>query len=602
MQSVSERWYTIYNRLLTAIAVLMVVVSVVVIIWPDLANITFGLGWTYLTLTLATIQLIYVAFFIKPLEDKLGLFGATFVHNLFFIFNLISIVHTTGGLTSWYQIAWMFVVFFSGIFGPYIILSLSFLTAIYFVLYLTNTPGKITFHWQALISVVSGLIVAILSYYFWRKRYISLQNAQIAKLSGQLQNKEQQADILIQSIADGIIVIDTEGNITNMNPSAAKMTGWPVNEALGLDVLSVVKLSDEDGNEIDQRDMPFNDVLKSHKGTTKTLQLDSRDEKQLIVSIAISPILSGKNQSFTGAVAVMRDVSVARKEEKQRADFISTASHEMRTPVAAIEGYLALALNERVSKVDPNARKYLEKAHDSTQHLGQLFQDLLTSAKAEDGRLVSHPEAVEMGEYLESVADSFRFSAEKKGLLTDFVIGTSGDSAVTEGSRAGEHLVKPLYYVFVDPDRLREVITNLFDNAVKYTPSGKVSIGLTGNDDVVQIYVRDTGPGIPSEDISHLFQKFYRVDNSATRTIGGTGLGLFICRKIIEMYKGRIWVESTLGKGSTFYINLPRISPQKAEEMKMGNSGSEQIQSGSEKIETQAKISGTIATNNISNI
>jgi signal transduction histidine kinase len=135
------------------------------------------------------------------------------------------------------------------------------------------------------------------------------------------------------------------------------------------------------------------------------------------------------------------------------------------------------------------------------------------------------------------------------------------------GAVGGGRVVKPLYYVHVDPDRLREVITNLFDNGVKYTDSGKISIALTGNNDVVQLYVKDTGPGIPATDLPHLFQKFYRVDSSATRSIGGTGLGLFICRKIIELYNGRIWVESTVGQGSTFYINLPRISSQKATEL-----------------------------------
>jgi two-component system sensor histidine kinase VicK len=255
---------------------------------------------------------------------------------------------------------------------------------------------------------------------------------------------------------------------------------------------------------------------------------------------------------------------VTHREEKARADFVSTASHEMRTPVAAIEGYLALAMNEKVSKIDPKARSFLEKAHESTQHLGQLFQDLLTSAKAEDGRLVSHPVVIEMGAYIEQLADSLKFSAQKKGLLCDFVMGKSSEPGA--GQTVGA-VVRPLYYVHADPDRMREVITNLFDNAVKYTPSGKVSLGLTGNTEVVQIYIRDTGPGIPAEDIPHLFQKFYRVDNSATRTIGGTGLGLFICRKIVEIYKGKIWAESQVGIGSTFYINLPRLSTQKASEL-----------------------------------
>lgn len=128
-------------------------------------------------------------------------------------------------------------------------------------------------------------------------------------------------------------------------------------------------------------------------------------------------------------------------------------------------------------------------------------------------------------------------------------------------------VIQPLYYAHVDPDRMREVITNLFDNAVKYTDEGKVSLGITGNKDVIQIRVSDTGPGIPPEDLPHLFQKFYRVDNSATRTIGGTGLGLFISKKIVELYRGTIWAESELGKGSTFYINLPRLSTEQARQM-----------------------------------
>jgi signal transduction histidine kinase len=126
--------------------------------------------------------------------------------------------------------------------------------------------------------------------------------------------------------------------------------------------------------------------------------------------------------------------------------------------------------------------------------------------------------------------------------------------------------------VQADPDRIREVVTNLFDNAVKYTDSGRISVGITGDNEVVQIRVTDTGPGIPKEDIPHLFQKFYRVDTSATRTIGGTGLGLYICRKIIELYGGRIWVESVIGEGSTFYLNIPRLTSERASSLKAAES------------------------------
>jgi two-component system, OmpR family, sensor histidine kinase VicK len=239
----------------------------------------------------------------------------------------------------------------------------------------------------------------------------------------------------------------------------------------------------------------------------------------------------------------------------------------MRTPVAAIEGYLALALNDKVSKIDDKAREYLNKAHSSTQHLGQLFQDLLTSAKAEDGRLTSHPKVIEMSEFTTQLAEDLKFVAEKKGLGMELVINAKGGGEIIDTSSSLK-TIQPLYFCLIDPERVREVITNVFDNAVKYTPEGRVTIGLTGNDQVVQIKISDTGPGIPEEDVPHLFQKFYRVDNSATRAIGGTGLGLFICKKIIELYNGNIWAESKLGEGSTFYINLPRLSTSRAEQLK----------------------------------
>jgi signal transduction histidine kinase len=327
-------------------------------------------------------------------------------------------------------------------------------------------------------------------------------------------------------------------------------------------------LKDTKSNEtIPDDEHPTAKVLKSREPTSQTFQLLTRTGKKLFISLVVSPVVIPKSNELFGAVAVFRDVSQEKSQEQQRADFISTASHEMRTPVAAIEGYLALALNDKVSKIDSHAREYLEKAHTSTQHLGQLFQDLLTSAKAEDGRLTSHPVVVEISQFVEQLADDLRFGAQKKGLEMEFVINNHPGTAIIDASGTTTKALQPLYYAHVDPDRLREVITNVFDNAVKYTETGKISVGITGNNEVVQIRITDTGPGIPAEDVPHLFQKFYRVDNSATRSVGGTGLGLFICRKIIELYNGTIWAESTVGQGSTFYINLPRLDSARATQM-----------------------------------
>jgi PAS domain S-box-containing protein len=417
---------------------------------------------------------------------------------------------------------------------------------------------------NAIGSIVLTAVFGGIGFIVWRRYFINHSKVEDS-LSSSLTNEQAKSDIILGAIEDGVVLIDSNQNIRLFNPAAGSISGWSVQEATGIDYHLVLKLVDEKNVEYNDANNPFSKVLREEKTVRdNTAVLVSRSDKRILLDISVSPLFDNKN-NLTGAVGVFRDVSVERSEEKRRGDFISTASHEMRTPVAAIEGYLALALNDHVSKIDSKARDYLEKAHTSTEHLGKLFQDLLTSAKAEDGRLSNHPLAVEMGEFAERLTEDLRFSAEKKGLKMEFVVGTS--DKVIDASGGNTKVIKPFYYVFVDPERLREVITNLFDNAVKYTETGTVSIGLTGNNQVVQLYVHDTGPGIPAEDVPHLFQKFYRVDSSATRTIGGTGLGLFICRKIVELYNGRIWVESELNKGSTFFINLPRITAERASQL-----------------------------------
>lgn len=391
-------------------------------------------------------------------------------------------------------------------------------------------------------------------------------NSQQVSLPVNLRSETQRFKVIIDTIEDGVILINNQQQIMLMNPAAGSLCGWTPDDTVGISAATVIKFVLEKGDPVTADTSPLLEVFNTKKSVkNNNIFLLTRDNKQISIALNVSPLIDEQG-TVIAAVIVMRDVTKERAEEKQRADFISTASHEMRTPVAAIEGYLSLALNNKVANVDSRARDYLEKAYSSTKHLGKLFQDLLTSAKAEDGRLTSHPSVVELGEFLEKLSSDLKLVADKKGLAMEFR-ASSDKSIATNESFGGERVIRPLYYVYADPERLREVITNLFDNAVKYTDEGKITLSITGNGQVAQCYIRDTGPGIPAEDLPHLFQKFYRVDNSVTRTIGGTGLGLFICRKIIELYDGQMWAESELGKGSTFYFNLPRLDNQKAAKM-----------------------------------
>lgn len=567
MFHVSKVWYRIYWAIMVALNVTIGGAYLAARYLPEYAHYgdKFDLN-NMVTGALSGIVLVYLLVFywlvLRAGVAIATLFGSV-LNALVLLNGIINVEATVGGYV--YIGIWLFTMALSGMYGLPILMGSALLSAIFVLL-------QSQFHLSAItpeswIFLIGSLIFVLLGYLFWKGKFISRQEQEMGQLSSMLKTNQTQSAILIQSIADGVIVTNNDGQITLMNRAAANMTGWTTEEGVGVDVKMVVKLTKEDGSEILEQEYPFTAVLVHKAFINQALQISSRDgKKKVVVSMVISPVVTPAGEVH-GAVAVMRDISEQRAAERQSADFISTASHEMRTPVAAIEGYLALALNDKVSTIDSRARGFLEKAHSSTQHLGQLFQDLLTSAKAEDGRLTNHPGVVEMGEYLQQLVEDLRFSASKKGLAVEFVVGVNQAIDATKSDDTSRKVVKPLYYVFADPDRVREVITNLFDNACKYTDAGKISLGLTGNNDVVQLYIRDTGAGIPTEDIPHLFQKFYRVDSSATRTIGGTGLGLFICRKIIELYKGRLWVESEIGKGSTFFINLPRLSNQKAQEL-----------------------------------
>lgn len=366
------------------------------------------------------------------------------------------------------------------------------------------------------------------------------------------------SDFILGAIDDGVMVIDKSNIVNVFNKAAGTITGWAPAEAIGRNFYDVLQLVDNQGTPLEPQQNPITQALIQAKPIKNSDSIfKSKNGKEVAISIIISPILDAKGQPGNAVVAVFRDISIEKAQEQQRSDFISTASHEMRTPITAIEGYLALALNEKTATIDANARNYLTKAQDATKHLGQLFADLLTSSKAEDGRLSSNPVVVELGEIVAQVTEAEQFHAQEKRLELKYMV--SGNNEV-----AGGRVVRPLFYTFVDPTRMTEVIQNLIDNAIKYSNEGVITVKLTGDSSIVQIQISDSGIGIPSEDIPHLFQKFYRVDNSATRTIGGTGLGLYICKRIVELYEGRIWVESNLGKGSTFFINLPRLTTEQA--------------------------------------
>ena len=361
---------------------------------------------------------------------------------------------------------------------------------------------------------------------------------------------------ILDAVDDGVLAVDSKGNILAINPAAEQITGWNGSDAAGLVFNSVLKITNNEGGEMIEISNPVNRVLQTGENfTTRDLFIKTQSGKIVPIFLAVNSI-DGQN---SGVVVVFRDISKELKDNREQAEFISTASHEMRTPVASIEGYIGLALNPATATIDVRAKSYLQKAHENTKHLGQLFQDLLDITKAEDGRLKNEPVVLDAIEFSRNIWEGLKPKAEAKGLSYTFE---------PDNHKTGEKTLTPVFFIHADRDHLHEILNNLFENAIKYTPSGMVSVNVAGDNNNVQISVKDSGIGIPAEDIPHLFQKFYRVDNSETREINGTGLGLFLSRKLTESIGGFLDVKSEYKKGSTFTVKLPRITRENAEKLK----------------------------------
>lgn len=496
------------------------------------------------------------------------------------------LVIQSGGVNSPFIALWMAVSVFAGLYGIYGIGAVFTLINIYIVYGFIG--GGITKD-DLIVAVIAGELPMFISYILWNGRE-SLEEARhhdVTHLNKTIEKESTKSDMIIESIGDGVVVISQTGEILLINPAAQKMTGWSAADATNLHFGSVIKFQDEKGALIENELNPISRALNiSQQVRVNDICLITKSGKKLFASFVVNPV----GDAGEGVIAVFRDITKERNDEKAQAEFISTASHEMRTPVASIEGYLGLALNPNTATIDEKARDFITKAHASAQHLGHLFQDLLDISKADDGRLKENPVVIDAVDFMRNVVDGLRPKASEKNLT--IIYKPDGTGA------AKNNVVAPILYAHVDKEHLREVADNLVENAIKYTLEGSVSIDVTASDDYVRISIKDSGIGIPTEDIPHLFQKFYRVDNTDTREIGGTGLGLYLCRKLVESMEGRIWVESEYKKGSTFFIEIPRIDRNQASELlrreTQVNTQAQEEQAAKSVIDTTASMLGTV--------
>lgn len=339
-------------------------------------------------------------------------------------------------------------------------------------------------------------------------------------------------DTILESLEDGVIAQDQRGRVQLFNGAAERLFDLPRSEVLGRPLLEVI------------REYDLAEALEAAAvqgaSQTRTVRLMRPVEREL--QIRSAPLRSAE-EGLDGAVAVLRDVTEMRRLEQVRTEFVANVSHELRTPLTALKGFIETLLDGAVD--DPaTARRFLEIVRRETDRLVSLISDLLDLSRLESPHLDVPLVPVDLSSLAVECVELFRQRAESRSIEL---------SCQLPGA----------LWVMGDASLLRQVLINLVDNAVKYTPvGGQVWISGQREGSWAELAVSDTGPGIPGRALNRVFERFYRVDKARSRAMGGTGLGLSIVRHAVERQGGRIWVESSPGEGSTFRVRL-QAAPEK---------------------------------------
>lgn len=546
MLPLSEKTHKIVNIVAVAFSIVILICYVVLVIFTK-SDIVFYEGMRFAIGFIIIILLYGIAFNDFYVRNAKVTFGILVF--LISIMPLFVIDYLGGPLTPY-------------IFPVYITLAAAYMLNMYYgisvlvaaVIYLgiaLFVHGGNPFVYLGIL--ISFALASLFFDYFGRNYRATLeQGAELEKSNLDLSASKNKEKALLAGIADGVYVVDMERNLTMFNDAAGEMTGWKETEAIGLKCWTVMNLKNETDVSVCQKDCPAMAVWNTGENVMRddTCFVKKRGNKKVQISSSYSPI-KDKNGKLTGAICVFRDVTDRKEVERQRNEFVSTASHELRTPITAMEGYMELIENEKICKIDDKAKEYVDKARNTAAGMSNLVKNLLAVTKIEEGKIQTNITKFSIHDLAAEVVEAMGGAAKNKNLTIKIV------EAPNQKIR-GEKAVGRSLNVVADREQIREVLYNLVENGLKFTIEGGVTISIVYDNDYATVEVADTGMGIPADGQKHLFEKFYRVDNTATREVGGTGLGLFITRSIVEMFGGSIWVESQVNKGTKFYFTIPR--------------------------------------------
>ena len=340
---------------------------------------------------------------------------------------------------------------------------------------------------------------------------------------------------IIESMMDGIITTDTNGKVILINTSAGDMIDAPENEILiGKDALKLLNISE------------YESIGEIIEAEDSLLVNASEDDEGLLLRAEFSKILKEENEDLSqvsteleGYIIVLYDVTDQERQERERREFVSTVSHELRTPLTTMNSYIE-ALEEGVINDKELAPQFIDTIHKETTRMIRMVNELMQLGKMDIKEEHYDKEFIDINKLIEQISDRFELTHPEKNFI--------------------KYIPKTPIFVEGDQDKLTQVFDNIMNNAIKYSPNGKnitVRVRQNYNHNRVSISIKDEGVGIPLVHIDKIFNRFYRVDKSRQRTMGGTGLGLALAKNIVEAHRGRIWAQSREGYGSIIFVTLP---------------------------------------------
>ncbi len=369
---------------------------------------------------------------------------------------------------------------------------------------------------------------------------IQLENVN-EKMSEAAQSQKQavaKSETILKSIGEGVIVFNAAGNVETVNPIAERLLGFSEAELKQSHYIDLIGATDDNGVLIPKEGRPLNQVIATKKPISTSLYYTRRNGKRFPAQISIAPIIT--DGVLKGAIEVFRDIYREKEIDKSKTEFVSLASHQLRTPLSTISWYAEMLLAGDAGKVTKEQTRYIDEIYRSNQRMTELVGSLLNVSRIELGTFSVDPEPTNLVKLAQDTVKDLEPQIFARRL--DF----------------RENYEPQIPIVNVDPKLMRMVIENLASNAIKYTPeAGKVTLYIKHRANATQITVKDSGLGIPLRQQDKIFSKLFRADNVKTHDTEGTGLGLYLVKSIVDYSGGKIWFKSREGKGTAFHVSIP---------------------------------------------